>query len=300
MPASAPSPSERLGYAYGVVGVIIFGLTFPMTRLAVLELDPYVVACGRAVLAGACALLVLALTRQGPPPRRDWGRLLRYGLCVIIGFPVMATVALQSAPAGHGGVIAAVLPLATAMASVAVAGERPSLAFWLCGIAGSAAVLVYAWLHGAGTGGFQPADLLLLAAVSCAAWGYAEGAVLSRTFGGWQTISWALVSMLPVMIGLTGLALWWSGGIDTGASAAAWLGFVYVGVFSMYLGFFAWNRGLVLGGIAKVGQVQLLQTFVTLGGAALLNGERIGAMEIGFAVIVVALVAIGSQLRVRR
>jgi drug/metabolite transporter (DMT)-like permease len=285
------------GYALGLIGVTIFGLTFPATRRAVAEIDPAFIAFGRAVLAAVCAALALAVTRSKLPQRRHVWPLVRYGACVIIGFPILATVALKDAPAAHAGVIAALLPLATAMASYFVAGERPSTGFWLCGIAGTLTVLVYAWLHGAGSGGFQQSDILLLAAVACASWGYSEGAVISRDLGGWQTISWALVMASPVMLALI---LTFGGPFPTGASVAAWAGFAYVGIFSMFIGFFAWNKGLAIGGIAKIGQLQLLQTFVTLGGAWLLLGEPIGLLEFGFSGIVVALVAVGSRMRVQR
>lgn len=301
---------DQRGYLYGIVGVIMFGLTLPATRLAVLELDPLFVACGRAVLAGLCALTVVAATRAPWPPRAMMVPLARYGACVIFGFPLLMTVAMRYSPAAHGGVILSILPLATAMAGVMVAGERPSRGFWACGIAGSLAVLGYVVLKagkegGALADGFHWADLLLVGAVIAASWGYAEGAVVTRTLGGWQAISWALVLALPMMCALT-LAVLLTGGL-TGtagfgmhASWPAWTGFLYVGIGSMYLGFFAWNRGLNLGGIAKVGQTQLLQTFVTLAGAALLLGETVGLMELAFATLVVALVALGSRMRVTR
>jgi drug/metabolite transporter (DMT)-like permease len=287
------------GLLYGLIGMIIFGLTLPATRIAVLELDPFVVALGRGLVAGVLATAVVLVMRLRFPDRALWGHLVRYALNVVIVFPILMTVAMRYAPAAHGGVILAVLPLATAVASVVVAGERPSRAFWLAAIAGSAAVLVYAWLHGAGDAGVHWADLLLFAAVVAAAWGYAEGAMLSRSIGGWQAISWALTLTSPIMLVLTIVAVSLQG-INWQASPAAWAGFAYVSVFSMFLGFFAWNRGLVLGGIAKVGQIQLLQTFVTLGGAAVLLGERIGPLELGFSVLVAAIVALGWRTRVAR
>lgn len=302
---------EWRGLLYGLIGVTIFGLTLPATRLAVLDLDPLLVAFGRAVLAGACALSAIALGGSPRPPRVLLWPLVRYGACVVIGFPVLVTIAMRYAPAVHGAVILAILPLATAMAAVAVAGERPSPVFWTFGIAGSLAVLGYvllkAWLAGTGADAFHWADLLLGASVACAAWGYAEGAVVTRTLGGWQAISWALVVMLPIMLVGT-LTVLLTGGMTGGGTlsafgTASWwsiAGFVYVGVFSMYLGFFAWNRGLALGGIAKVGQTQLMQTFVTLAGAAILLGEHVGLLELGFACVVVVFVALGSRARVRR
>jgi len=293
VPPVVGSPVEGLGL--GLLAVLLFGLTLPFTRLAVAGHDPLFVSLGRAVLAALLAAVVLAVMRPSFPPQPLWGRLLRYSLGVVLGFPLLATLAMKHAPAAHGGVILAVLPLATAMASVPVAGERPSLAFWLWGALGSALVLVYAVMAGGGAGGLHIADLLLFAAVASAAWGYAEGGVLARHIGGWQAISWALVVSAPVMLA----ALWLLGGpINWQAPVSAWAGFFYVSIFSMFIGFFAWNRALALGGIARIGQLQLLQTFVTLAGAALLNGERVGPLEIGFAVAVVAVVAAGWRTRV--
>lgn len=293
--------NERFGLLLGVVAVTIFGLTFPFTRMAVLEMDPLFVALGRAVLAAALAALVLIATRTPAPPRELWGGLMRYSLGVILGFPVLATLAVKVAPAAHAGVISGILPLATAMASVVVAGERPSKTFWACGFAGSAAVVLYALIHGAGGSGMTDtpwwADAMLFGAIICASLGYAEGAKLAGKIGGWQTISWALVVSSPIMLILTYA---FGGPIPWQASAKAWSGFLYVSVFSMFIGFFAWNRGLALGGIAKVGQVQLVQTFVTLAGAAFLLGEPVGLLEVGFAALVVALVALGWRTRVTR
>jgi drug/metabolite transporter (DMT)-like permease len=285
------------GYLFGFIGVVIFGLTLPATRVAVLELDAVFITFGRGLVAALLAAVVLAATRSRPPPRADWARLLAYGIAVVIGFPLLMTLALRHVPASHGGVVLAVLPLLTAMASVAVAGERPSWGFWLCGVAGTIVVAGYALVSGGGGSGLAAADgLLALAAVS-AALGYALGGELSRRIGGWEVISWALVATAPVM--LAALAVL-RPPINLRASVPAWLGFVYVAMFSQFLGFFAWNKGLAIGGIAKVGQVQLLQTFVTLAGAAFLLGEQVGARELVVAGIVVALVALGARMRVER
>ena len=292
---------EQRGLLFGLLGVMIFGLTFPFTRMAVVEMQPMFVAIGRAVVAGALASIVLLVTRTRFPERALWGGLARYSLGVILGFPILSTLAVKVAPAAHAGVIIGILPLATAMASVVVAHERPSRKFWICGIAGSAAVVAYAIIHGSGHAATAPtpwwANALLFGAIICAAGGYAEGGKLAGRIGGWQAISWALVASWPVTVALT-YAL--GGPIPWNASARAWTGFLYVSIFSMFIGFFAWNLGLALGGIAKVGQVQLLQTFVTLAGAAILLGEPVGLLEVGFATLVVALVALGWRTRVTR
>jgi drug/metabolite transporter (DMT)-like permease len=297
MPADLQKRRGRQALVLGFLGVVVFGLTMPATRTAVLELHPLFITLGRALLAGLLAAVTLAAARPQPPRRRDWGRLFWFSVFSIIGFPLLMTIAMQYAPASHAAVVLAVLPLLTAMAGVAVARERPSLGFWACGVAGTAVVLLYAILTGGGSGDLHWADLLLAAAALCAAMAYALGGEMSHRIGGWEVISWALVASLPVMLVLF-LVL--SPPINWGASASAWLGFLYVAVFSQFLGFFAWNKGMSLGGIAKIGQMQLLQPFVTLLAAYLLLGEAIGWMEILFSLAVVGLVALGWRMRVAR
>jgi drug/metabolite transporter (DMT)-like permease len=214
----------------------------------------------------------------------------------IIGFPLLMAIAMQYAPAAHGAVVLAVLPLLTAMGGALVAGERPSLGFWACGIAGTGSVLVYSLLTAGASGDLQWADLLLAASAICAAMAYALGGEMARRIGGWEVISWALVLSAPAMLVL----LLFSGSINWAAGPWAWGGFLYVSVFSMFLGFFAWNKGMALGGIARIGQIQLLQPFVALAASAVLLGEAVGWLEIGFAVLVVGIVALGWQMRVRR
>jgi len=283
------------GLILGLVGVVIFGMTLPFTRLAVAELDPFFVSLGRALVATACAVLVLAIWRPPVPPRRDWAAFALFGLCIVIGFPVFATLAMLYAPAAHGGIILAVLPLTTAIASVFVAGERPSLGFWACGIAGCAVVLLFALLEGAGDAGLHWADLLLLAAVAAASLGYAVGGVLTRRHPGWVVISWGLVITAPA----SALLLMVLGGpVNWSASSDAWWSFAYVALGSQFLGFFAWNTGLARGGVARIGQLQLLQPFVTLAGAAVLLAEQITWLQIGFGGLVVLIVALGRRMAV--
>ena len=296
--------NERRGLVLGLIGVIIFGLTLPATRLAVVELDPVFVGLGRAVVAAVPAAIVLLLARAPIPSRRQFALIAVTAAGIVLGFPLLATIAMRYAPAAHGGVILAMLPLTTAMAGAVVAGERPSTGFWLTGVAGAIAVASYAFLSTQTTGtaddnasSMQWADLMLVGAVISAAMGYAIGGQLSRDLGGWQVICWALVISAPVMLAIVALL---SGPINWSASPRAWCGFAYVAAFSMFLGFFFWNQGLALGGIAKVGQLQLLQPFVTLLAAAQILSETIGMLEIGFAALVVALVALGVNMRVMR
>jgi drug/metabolite transporter (DMT)-like permease len=295
--AAVNEAAERKGLALGVLGVVIFGLTLPMTRLAVLELDPLLITLSRALIAAVLAALVLAIARPAAPERKDWLRLAAYSLCVVLLFPLLMAIAMKMVPSSHGGIVLGVLPLLTVMASVLVAGERPSIGFWLCGLAGTIAVVAYAWIAGAGASGIHAGDAILALAAISAAIGYALGGELTRRLGGWEVISWALVVSAPFMLALFVL---WAPPVDWNASLRALAGLGYVAIFSQFVGFFAWNKGLALGGIAKVGQTQLLQTFVTLAGAALILGERVGILEIGFGALIVAIVLIGWRLRVDR
>ncbi len=289
--------AELEGLALGFAGVVIFGLTLPMMRVALTGLDPYFVGIGRAIPAACVAALLLAVTRQPFPPRTSWPQLAIISLGVIFGFPLLATLAMQYVPSAHGGVVLAMLPLATAMAGAAIAGERPSLGFWLTGIAGSVAVLVFSVMEAGHVAAIGWGDLLLIASVACAAIGYAVSGVLARQIGGWQVVSWALVLSSPAVV-LTTFLL--SGPINWHAPAEAWAAYAYLSLMSQYFGFFFWNRGMVLAGVAKTGQVQLLQPFVTLSASALLLGEMVGWRHLIFALIVVGLVALGRQMRVAR
>ena len=289
--------SERKGMLLGLIGVVIFGLTLPATRISLTGFDPLFIALGRGVLAGLAAALVLAITRQPWPPRTAWRRLLGASAGVVIGFPLLATIAMQYAPASHGGVVLALLPLATAVAGAVLTGERPSAGFWVCSIAGTLSVLAFALIEGAAADGLHTADILLALAIVAAAIGYAEGGELSRSMGGWQVICWALVIAAPFLLAILlvrGMPINWN------APPSAWAGFLYLALFSQFIGFFAWYQGLAIGGVAKVGQLQLLQTFVTLGAAALLLGEEVTFIEVGFACLVVAIVAVGRKMHVER
>jgi drug/metabolite transporter (DMT)-like permease len=283
------------GYLLGLVAVVFFGLTLPATRVAVAGLDPVFVGLGRAVVAAALAALILLATRQPWPSRAQLARLALVAAGVVIGFPLFSAIAMQTAPAAHGGVVLGILPLATAVAGALFAGERPSMGFWLCGLVGATAVTVFALWDG-GTE-LHAADSLLLAAMVSVAIGYAVGGDLSRTLGSWQVICWALIVSLPFTTIAAALTF-----PDAPAAVprASWTAFFYVAVFSQLVGFFAWNAGLVLGGIARVGQTQFIQPFVTIAASALLLGETIGSRTVGFAAFVVAVVALGRKMRVTR
>jgi drug/metabolite transporter (DMT)-like permease len=270
----------------GLLGVATFSLTLPMTRLAVVDLDPVWIGLARALAAAVPAAAWLAWTRAARPPRDLLPKLALVAGGVIVGFPVFSSVAMRHVDAAHGAVVLGVLPLATALAGAALAGERPSRAYWLCAIAGAALVCTFALREGGGR--LQAADALLAVAIAAAAIGYAAGAQVARRLGGPQTICWALVLAAPFLVPVVA---WLSGSHGVQARPSAWLGFAYVSLFSQLLGFFAWYKGLALGGIARVSQVQLLQSFMTLGFAALVVGERPDAATWAFAAAVVAVVA---------
>lgn len=284
---------QTRGYILGFIGVLVFSLTLPFTRIAVAELDPLFISLGRTVLAAAAAAIVLLATRQSWPARADVKQLAIVAAGVVFGFPICSALAMQTVPASHGGVVLGALPLATAIMSTVFAGERPSPVFWLWSVAGSLAVIIFTiWDTGLE---LHAGDMFLALALILASIGYAAGGNLSRTLGGWQVICWALVLALPITLPAT-LYLWQS--VDPDVSAASWWSFVYLALMSQFLGFFAWNRGLAIGGVSKVGQVQLLQTFLTLGFSAIINRETITAHMIIFALIVAVCVWFGRRARV--
>lgn len=276
---------------WGLIGVLAFSFSLPMTRLAVEDLDATFVGLGRALVAAILAGALLAIRREPLPDRRDIPRFALVALGVVIGFPLLTTIALQHLTSAHSSVIVGLLPAATAVFAVLRAGERPSRAFWLAATAGLVAVLVFAVTQG--VNGLAPADLLVLAAVASAGLGYAEGGALSRRYGGWQVICWALLLAAPFLILPTALATHDLGDV----SAQAWLGFAYVAAVSMFLGFFAWYHGLALGGVAKIGQTQLAQPVLTLLWSALLLGEHVTAGMVVAALAIVACVLATQRTR---
>jgi drug/metabolite transporter (DMT)-like permease len=278
----------------GLTGVAMFSLTLPMTRLAVVDLDPIWIGLARALVAAIPAAAWLAWRRAPWPSRAMLPRLAIVAGGVIVGFPALSSLAMRHTDASHGAVVLGVLPLATALAGAWLAGERPSRRYWVCAVIGAALVCGFALR--AGGGALQFADGLLVLAVLAAAVGYAEGARLAARIGGPETICWALVAAAPVLA-LPVAWLTWRHGID--ARPSAWLGFAYVAIFSQFLGFFAWYGGLALGGIARVSQVQLLQLFMTLAFAALVGGESLDPEAWLFGLGVMAVVLVQRTTRVR-
>lgn len=286
------SPRVAAGMALGLLGVTIFGATLPVTRLALEAFSPAFITFGRSALAGLAALAtLLALGR--PFPRGRLGALALSAAMLVYGFPGAMAVAMQTVPAAHGGVVLGVLPLATAGFAALIAGERPSPAFWGWGVAGAALVVGFALREGGG--GLSAGDLWLLLAGLCAALGYVVFGTLSRAMPGWEVICWAMVCALP--LSLAGSALSWRPAFAA-ADVGALMALGYLAFFSMFLGFFAWNAGMALGGIARVSQVQLMQAFVTLAVSAALLGETVSPETLLFALAVAAVVWMGRKARV--
>ena len=285
---------ETLGLILGLIGVTIFAATLPMTRLAVGDLGPWFLAMGRAAGAGLIALTVILFLRRPRPNTVQLAQLAVAALLLVGGFSALSGLALQTLPAAHGGVVSGILPIATVAAATQISGERPSRAFWGCAISG--ATLVAAFVLRTGAGSVSRGDLLLLGAVASAALGYAISGKLSRTMPGWEVSSWTVIIALPVTLPC---AIWLAPAYPGLVPPASWGAFAYLAIMSMYLGFFAWNTGLAMGGVAHVAQVQLLQPFLTIGFAALLLGEKLEADTMAFAAAIVAIIFVSRRLKVR-
>lgn len=291
---------EIKGLWLGLLGVTIFALTLPMTRMAVgtpeaPQMSGVFIALGRAVVAAGLSALFLLATRAPWPRRVDWWPLTVTAAGVVFGFPLFTSVAMRYVEAVHASVIVGVLPLATAAVGALLHRQRPSAGFWICAAIGSSLVVGFALLRSGSAGlALHPADALLLAAMGCAAVGYGYGARLSQRMRAEHVICWALLIALPITLPATFIAR-----PQGTLQASAWWGFAYVAVFSMWLGFFAWYRGLALGGTVRVSQVQLVQPFLGMLFAVPLLGERLDAVTLGFALAVIATVFIGKKMPVR-
>src|SRR3979409_2074038 len=291
---SSHSSRQRLGLLLGFVGMAIFGGTLPATRLAVSAIDPVALTAFAPGIAGLCSLVLLIVLRRKLPPRALWPQLVITMVCVAFLFPLLMSLGMQRVDASHGGVVLGVLPIATALVAVAITHERPKPLFWIASLAGAALVIAFALRQGGGT--LSAGDLLLFAAVAVSAIGFTFSGRLTAEMPGWEVISWVQVIALPISLPAAALTL----PADlTHIALKPWLAPLYVAVFSQWIGFFAWNAGMAMGGIARVSQVQLLQPFITFALAALFNDETITLQILLFAAAVVATVAIGTRTRVR-
>ena len=285
---------ETKGMLIGFVGVAIFSLTLPFTRIAVQEMTPFYVSFGRGVIAGVCGALLLLLTKSPLPTRSQFKKLLITAFGVVYGFPIFTSLAMKTLPSAHSGIVLGILPLAMSAMGAVRFRERPSLAYWITAVCGTLLVLVYSMIDGGG--GLALGDIWLLLAIVMAAIGYSEGGKLAQEMGAIKVISWAVAITLPINI----LATYLFANIAiTDLSPNVFISFLYVGLFSAFIGFFFWYRGIALGGVARVGQVQLLQPFLTLIGAYLLLGEPITLLNMVFAIAVLVVVLIGRKTKIR-
>ena len=300
MSHTEPTPHDRLmGTVWGLVGVTVFALTLPMTRMATGTVDapalsPWFVTWGRCVIAGVLSLLFLAITRS---PRPDAQQVRWIGLSALgnaLGYPLLLAWALRYVSASHAAVVTALLPLATAAAAAWLLHQRARMGFWLFAVLGSVLVLAYSTLRAQGVGGevgaWAWADALLVGAVVAASLGYVAGAQVTPALGAERVISWVCVLALPVALPMA----WWTWP-EHAVPGSAWAALLYVGVFSMWAGFFAWFRGLALGGALRVSQLQLFQPFIAMLAAIPLLGEALEIWTLGFAIAVVATVLAGRR-----
>jgi drug/metabolite transporter (DMT)-like permease len=287
--APLPVASSRSGLLWGLLGVLAFSFTVPLTRVAVEDLDPLFVGAGRAVVAGALAIVMLSVTRATLPTLRQWLRIALVTVGAVLGF------SLQTSPASHAAVVIGLLPAATAVFAVVRGKERPSKGFWWASAAGAVSVVGFVAVANGGLGSFHLADLLLFAAVVCAALAYSEGALLAREIGSWQTIAWALILGLPVTIALTVASM---AQAPVSADVNSWLSFAYLGCVSMFLGFFPWYRGLAIGPISTVSQTQLVQPVLSIAWSALILGEALSPSIVAGGVVVIGCAWLALKARV--
>lgn len=279
------------GWINGFIGVVIFAGSLPATRVAVMDFSPTFLTAARAAIAGLLGLALVLLSRQKLPQKKDWLSLFYVAIGVVIGFPLFTALALQYVSAAHTIVFVGLLPLATAIFGVLRGGERPNLVFWLFAILGGALVFGFMLIQ-TGTWSFNYGDLFMLLAILLCGFGYAEGGQLSKHLGGWQVICWALILTLPIMLLVS--YLYMPVNFDH-ISISAKLGLAYVSLFSMLIGFFFWYKGLAQGGIATVGQLQLLQPIFGLIIAAVLLHEQVSIAMFAVTVAVIACVACAKK-----
>ncbi|CUB03774.1 DMT family transporter [Marinomonas fungiae] len=278
------------GWLSGFVGVATFAGSLPATRIALQGFDPTFLTVARASIAGLLGLLFLLLLKQPRPNSAQISTLLLSAMGVVVGFPLLTGFALQYVTSAHCVVFVGLLPICTALFAVLRGSDRPSWPFWLFSLVGATLVAGYAALGAAEVS--LVGDGLMLAAIVACGMGYAEGARLARVLGGWQVICWSLVVSLPVMLPLL-YVLWPSS--FTSVSTSAWLGLGYVSLFSMLFGFIFWYRGLALGGIAAVSQLQLIQPFMGFLLAAWLLQESISLTMLWVTLAAVLCVAGAKQ-----
>lgn len=286
---------ESKGYIYGFIGVVCFSLTLPATRIAVTDIDPTIVGLGRALVASIFAAVALYIYREKIPPLFMWRRIALVAAGGVVGFPVFTSIAMAHTHASHGAVVLGILPLATAIFAVFFGRERPSVAFWIASVLGAAVVVGF--MLGQTEGKLVAYDFFLILAVLLAGLAYAVGAQLAREIGSWQVICWALLLSAPFLFPVVTWKIYVVGFSPT---ITSFMGFMYVSAISMFFAFFAWYKGLAEGGTAKIGVLQLLQPFMTIGFSALLLGEAISISTVLIAILVSGVVLTALKSRVKQ
>ncbi len=291
-------PSKKSGILFALVGVTIFSFTLPMVKLSLPSFDPWTLTFGRAAIAGTVAVILLKIKKVPVPNKELWPKISITALGIVIGFPVLTTFALLYTTSAHSAVIIAGLPMATAVVAVIRMNEREPIGFWLAALVGTVTLIGYAWLNGGSNETNFVADAMLFGAVLSAAIGYAEGAALTKIMPGWQVVSWCVAVLLPlsVPIFLVTLIQGWANHQITYVALGA---FLFTALGSMYLGFFAWYRGLSELGVTKGSQVQMLQAFLTLVWSAVLLGEVVSIQSLLAASVVIACVAITQRIKAK-
>ena len=284
---------ETKGMLIGFIGIAIFSLTLPFTQMAVNEMSPFFLAFGRASIAGICALILLIFNKSKFPNRVQIKKLIIIVVGVVYGFPIFTSIAMTTLPSSHSGIVLGILPLAMSLFAAIKYKEKPSLSFWLTSIFGTFMVISYTFMDNDGS--LMIEDLWLLFAILFAAIGYSEGGILSKEMGSIAVISWALVISLP--LNLFASYVFYETSYAT-ISFQAFMSLMYVGLFSMFIGFFFWYKGIAIGGISRVGQVQLIQPFLTIIGAYFLTNEKITFLNILFALIVLIVIIIGRRTKI--
>lgn len=291
-----PASRQTEGLILALVGVVAFSFSLPWTVWSLESFDPVLIATGRALIAGAVASVILAVRRVPWPERQHIKPLLYTMAGAVFGWPILIALALQRTTSAHAAVIAAVMPLVTAVLAVIRTKEHVARQFWVAAAAGTGALIVFSLLRGGGSGGDPIADLLIAGAVVASSWCYVEGATLTKVMPGWQVISWVVVLALPITLPVT-VFLALTGGMSTPVTVHAWIGMAMLGILSMYFAFFAWYKGLAMAGVARGAQTQQLQAPLTLVWSALLLGETITLATVLAALVVVGCVAWAVRVR---
>ena len=285
---------ETKGMLIGLIGISMFSLTLPFTQMAVKEMSPFFVAFSRATIAGFCALILLILGKYKLPTKNQIKRLIIIAIGIVYGFPIFTSMAMTTLPSSHSGIVLGILPLTMSVLAAIRYKEKASLAYWITSIIGASLVITYAFIDN--NGFLIKEDLWLLFAILFVSVGYSEGGNLSKEMGSIAVVSWALVLTLPFNIIATYFFYETS---FSSVSLQALISLSYVGLFSMYIGFFFWYKGIAIGGISRVGQVQLIQPFLTIFAAFFLTNEKITFLNILFALMVLVVIIVGKKTKIQ-